>query len=49
MFCSYIREKPVTNVPLSNYSAFLISAPDEHAALYEAVYLPAVEAMAPLE
>jgi len=31
------------------YSVFLISAPDEHGALYEALFLPAVEAMAPLK
>jgi len=31
------------------YFVYLVSAPDEHRALYEAVFLPAVEAMAPLE
>jgi len=31
------------------YFVYLVSAPDEHGALYEAVFLPAVEAMAPLE
>jgi pimeloyl-ACP methyl ester carboxylesterase len=31
------------------YFVYLVSAPDEHAALYEAVFLPAVEAMAAIE
>ena len=31
------------------YFVFLVSAPDEQADLYEAVFLPAVEAMAPLQ
>jgi hypothetical protein len=31
------------------YFVFLISPPDEHEALYEQLFLPAVEAMVPLE
>ncbi len=31
------------------YFVFLVSAPDEHDVLYEQLFLPAVEAMAPLE